>query len=384
MNKLYTLLTIIVFTITACKSASKAYDHGNYTDAIEIAVKKLQKDPYDAKMKSVLQNAYKFAVNKHEEQIHSLLASNTENRYEAVYQQYYLLQKLYENIQESPAAAQAVKPTNYSSFLRTYQDKSAETYYERGLALMQTKDEADERRPFKEAYYQFINALRFKPNDVEITNKLKEAKEAATINILIMPLDSYGGYRYTSNSQMQNFQNELVRTIRYGINNEFVNFMTDLDASRKNVQPDEVIEMRLGNFNLGKPYEQSQTNEVSKDVVTKETVYRPDSVVKQYTKVFARVITTQRTLVSDADLYINIRDLKGKSMLSENLRGEHKWTTEITTYTGDERALSDGDKTSLSRQPKNQPKDEEVVQEILKQLQRNVTARLRDYYRSYN
>src|SRR5690242_20666457 len=125
MNKLYTLL-IIVIAITSCKSASKAFDRGNYEDAIQIAVKKLQKDPYDSDAKLVLQNAYKYAVTRHEEQIRDILSGNTEDRYEAVYQQYNELQKIYNNIHESPAAVQAAKPTNYSSFLRTYQDKSAE------------------------------------------------------------------------------------------------------------------------------------------------------------------------------------------------------------------------------------------------------------------
>ncbi len=43
MNKIYILLLSFSFTLIACKSASKAYDEGNYTNAIELAIKKLQK-----------------------------------------------------------------------------------------------------------------------------------------------------------------------------------------------------------------------------------------------------------------------------------------------------------------------------------------------------
>ena len=44
MRKIYTLFTLgIVLLITGCKSASKLYDKGNYDEAVQVAVKKLQK-----------------------------------------------------------------------------------------------------------------------------------------------------------------------------------------------------------------------------------------------------------------------------------------------------------------------------------------------------
>src|SRR5688572_14612581 len=107
MTKLYTLLAAGLLFLGACKSASKAYDHGNYTEAVEIAVKKLQKDPNDGELKAVAKNAYQYAVRQHEEEIRNLSNSNSTNRWEQIYRQYVMLQNLYENIQQSPAAMQA-------------------------------------------------------------------------------------------------------------------------------------------------------------------------------------------------------------------------------------------------------------------------------------
>ncbi len=47
MNKIYIPLLFFSVIFFACKTANKAYDKGNYTNAIELAIKKLQKNPND-------------------------------------------------------------------------------------------------------------------------------------------------------------------------------------------------------------------------------------------------------------------------------------------------------------------------------------------------
>jgi hypothetical protein len=381
MTKLYTLIVFSLFYLAACKSATKAFDHGDYANAIERAVKKLQKDPHDAEMKSVLQQAYKYAANQHQEQIRILSNSAADNRWEQIYQQYSQLQRLYDNIQQSPAAVQAAKPVNYAEFVKTYRDKTVDAYYEKGMAFLNKKD--DGRTNYRQAYYEFRKALGYRQDDVEIKDKLNEAKELATINVLIAPMDRYGGFMYSNNYQIKNFQNDLVRNIRYNINNEFVNFFTEWDNRNVTTRPDEILDLRLGNFNIGRPYDENKTRQVSKEVVVKETVYSKDSVVKEYAKVHAKITTTRRTLVSNADLQLNISDPENRIIWNDILRSEHRWTTEFATYTGDERALSESDKALLNRQDRNPPREEEVVEELLKKLQNDVTYRLRNYYSRY-
>src|SRR5215207_5089156 len=99
MTKLY-ILILPLFLFAACKSPSKAFNQGNYTDAIERSVRKLQKDPHDDEAKRILQNAYTYAVAQYEEKIRNLSALNTDNRWEQLYHQYTQLQRLYNKIQE--------------------------------------------------------------------------------------------------------------------------------------------------------------------------------------------------------------------------------------------------------------------------------------------
>jgi len=58
MRKIYILVSLIAFIllVASCKTASKLYDKGNYDEAVQLAVKKLQKKP-DDEMRALLQNA---------------------------------------------------------------------------------------------------------------------------------------------------------------------------------------------------------------------------------------------------------------------------------------------------------------------------------------
>jgi hypothetical protein len=164
------------------------------------------------------------------------------------------------------------------------------------------------------------------------------------------------------------------------MNNSFVKFYSDWEARNKSIEPDQVLELNLSRIAIGQPYDNKSSREVSKEVVVKEIVYKPDSVVKQYGTVKARITTTQRTLVSEGDLMITIREPKGSIVWDDRFTGEHRWKTEFSTYTGDERALSDKDKSLLNNNENNMPRQEQIMEELFKQIQNDLSYRLRNYY----
>ena len=79
MTKIY-LLFLPLLLFGACKSPGKAFNQGNYTDAIERSVRKLQKDPHDEDSKRILQSAYKFAVDQYQEKIRNLTTLSSDDR----------------------------------------------------------------------------------------------------------------------------------------------------------------------------------------------------------------------------------------------------------------------------------------------------------------
>ncbi len=387
----------------SCKTATKAFEKGNYEDAVELAVRKLQKDANDTEAKSILQSAYKQAVEKHNTIISSINNSASDGRFEKIYNEYRKLQNLYEAVNNSPVARETLNPTDYSSYIQTYKEKTGEVYFERGLALM----ERGNRTSFRQAYDALRTAYRFK-NDSEIKAKMDEAYDAAIVKVLLLTENGYGnngmyggsnngyygsgsynnGYSnsYAANQLVQNFQDDLARNLRYQGNSEFVKFYTESDVRSNNVQPDEIIEMRLGRFDMGRYHDETNIREVSNRVVVRQTVYRPDSVVNEYATVYARITTTRRIYLSEGDLNIISRDAKGNFLWNDLVRGQHQVATEFATYSGDERALSPNDKALINNSRSNgynQVRQEDIIREVLRQIEYEASNRFKSYYSRY-
>src|SRR5260221_10539126 len=105
MKKIYIPFFIVILSVwmAGCKSASKLYDKGNYDEAVQVAVKKLQKDPNDSKLRALVQDAYHYAVTDHENRIRNYSENDNELKSESLYNEYASLQNLYNSIFRSPA-----------------------------------------------------------------------------------------------------------------------------------------------------------------------------------------------------------------------------------------------------------------------------------------
>lgn len=376
MTKLYTFIVLAALFSLGCKTATKAYNKGDYADAIELGIKKLQKDPSDSETRDLVKSAYTYAVSQHEAAIRTLSGSAGENRYESILREYSRLQDLYETILQSPSATTAIRPTNYADYVQTYRTKAAEVY----VADAEKWMNEGTKRAYREAYTSYNKALRF-VNNADLKRKRDDAYNAAITKILVVPIQNYGGYSYHSNYQLQHFQNDVMRTLAQNMNDHFVRFYSEWDLRNNRLEPDQVLEMNLGRILIGQPYDQRTQREASKQVVVKETVYKPDSVVKQYATVKAKITTTRRTLLSEGDLYITLRDTRGRVLWNDRFTGEHRWQTEFATFTGDERALSDNDRTQLNQHSTdNPPSEDQIMNELYRQIQLDLSNRLRGYF----
>lgn len=381
MTKLYSLAIIgSLFLIYSCKTASKSYQKGNYTDAIERGVKKLQKDPDDYDTRDLVQKSYTYTVNEYEDQIRILSNSKSDDRYDRIYQQYVSLQNLYNTIHQYPAVAQMIRATDYSESVETYREKAAQVHADKAQRWMKEGT----KEAFREAYREYNKAVSYRPDDFELKKKRDSAFDVAVTKVIISPIQNYGGNQYGSSYQFQNFQTNILRTLSSNMNSEFIRFYSEYEARSKDIVADQIMELNLGRISFGQPQDVKTNKEVSKEVVVKEIVVREDSVRKEYATVKANISTTKRTLLSQGDLYITVRDTKGRTIWNDRFTGEHKWETQFTTYTGDERALSDADKSSLTQSTStNPPTEDQIMEELLKQIQNDLSYRLRNYYTKY-
>jgi len=380
MKKIYILsFFFISLIIVGCKSASKLYQKGNYDEAVQVAAKKLQKDPNDSKLQSVIKDAYRYAVTDHENKIKNYSENSSEMKWEWMYNEYSALQNLYNSIFRVPSVFETVHPTDYSSYLNTYGRKAADVHYNNGLQYMNNND----RQSFKTAYHEFQTALGFDPGNQTIQNAMNQAYDAALTVVVIVPANDYG-FSYSSyNYQLQNYQSEIIRNLQNNSGNEFVKFYSVQDAQRLNMAPDEIVETHFTQINIGRIKDNYATREISKDVVVKEIVYKPDSVVNEYAKVKAKITTTQRTMYSEGNLNVLVHDNNGRVVWTDNVIGSESWTTEFSSFTGDERALSEDDKKALNKTRDTPPREEEIISCIKESIYSDFISRLRNHYSHY-
>jgi tetratricopeptide (TPR) repeat protein len=376
--KLYPFLLIVFLSILAasCKTASKLYEKGNYDEAVSLAAKKLQKDPDDPKLLDIIRNSYRFAVEDHERHIRNYSESSHELKWEWMYNDYAALQQMYDAIRKVPAVFDIGHPTDYSSYLVTYAEKAGDTRYNRGLAFMDRGD----KQNYRSAYHEFQAALNFKPGNTAIQQDLDDAWEYAVTNVVVLPLEQTG-YRFSSfpGYETWNFDAQLIRNLQYSTGNEFVKFYSSGEARSKNIRADQVIDMQFSRMDFGRFNDTRNTRKVSKEVVVKETVYRPDSIVREYGKVYAQITTVHRNMRSEGFLQGNVRDADVRWLWSDHFSGNHNWSTDFATFTGDARALDETDKQLVNRIHEQPPREEEIVRCIMNDLDNSVLYRIREY-----
>ena len=375
----YSFIFLCTIFLFSCKSAEKLYNKGRYDEAVMLAAKKLQKKPGNAELLNVLQDAYRFAVNGHESNIRNLANSNSDLRWEHIYSEYQQLQALYEAIRRSPSVYDIVQPTDYSSYLATYKEEAGNARYERGLELM----DQDNKQSYRQAYSEFQKALALKPGDLSIKQKMQESYENAVTNVVIQPLNRFG-YQYTNyDFDYRNFNYEILRYLNNN-KGQFVRYYSPSEARSGHLKTDNSVEMRFSDVNIGRYRDQRSTREVSKQVVSKEIIISKDSVVREYTTVKVKIITTIRSINADGLLQATVRDYYDRRIWNDTYRGEYSWTYSFATYTGDERALSDEDKKLINQREQWPPSNDEIIRIIMEEIQRKAQCGISDYFNRVN
>ena len=376
--KLYTLgLLAGLLVLASCKTAKKMYEKGNYDEAVELAAKKLQKDPDDPKFRDIILSSYQYALNDHESRIRDLSASNNELKWEWIYHEYASLQKMYDAIYKVPPIFNLVQPGNYHSYLLTYAEKAGRVRYDRGITFMQRYD----KQSYRNAYREFQSALRFLPGDRDALQKKEEAYEYAVTNVIVLPLQQQGGFVYSSYTPgTNNLDDRLIQNLQFNSGNEFVRFYNAWDARSRSVRVDMELELQMATVNIGRYDDQRTLRKVSKEVLVRERVIRPDSVVKEYGQVHATITTTRRTLQSDVMMRINVRDANGRWIWTDHAVSSHQWSTSFSSFAGDARALDENDRQQVERRREFAPTETEIMRCLLDGLDTDAQWRVRNYF----
>ncbi len=362
----YIFISLVI--LAGCGSSKDYLSRSDNDNTLFDAIKTLKKRNADTAALNALPVLYNAAQQRNLRKINSYSSSNNIERWDKMISAYVTLQEMYNAIVESDAASRVVNPVNYQQTIYDTKQQAAADYYSTASVFLNKPEREDAKR----AYNYFKKADKLVPDYQDSKLKIDEAYQNAIVNVVINPVqdNSYffntgwgnSGYNYSN----EYFQQTLVRELK-GINsNRYpARFYTDWEARRDNVQPDWEVNLTLRNMNIPRP----QTYSYSRNASQQVEVGRDTSGKTIYRTVYATVNISRQSFTANADMEINITDLATrKNIVYNTFREDYRWEQEHATYNGDSRALSANDWAIINNSYYNEPRKEDVLNELYRKL----------------
>lgn len=375
---------VFVLFMGACSSGQKALERGDYIEAITKAVNRLSNDPDNKKARSVVKEGYPMAMAYYQEEIDQILSGNEPFKWGKTLNIMYRVNHLSDLIRRIPAARKLVpSPKVYTSELTTATERAAEERYQAGMVYLKrlTREDA------KEAYFHFQQADELMPSYKDVLEKMQEAKEKATIHVILEPIP-LPSRKYQLSSEF--FYEQVINRMKQVFPpTGFVSFYTPDEAEKQEMRyPDMVVQMEFYDFFIGRPNHYEQVENLSR-VVEKEVevkVSRDSTRIKKVQeKLTGKIKVITDEVASQGLLNVTIQEFESqRQILNEQVPGEFIWRNQYGIFVGDEGVLTNQQIRILNNQAVPPPAAQDLFMEFTRPIYVRLTDRLINYFKKYN
>ncbi len=338
MNRFYPILFLgIAALLASCSSGKRAYEKGNYYQAVAQAVNRLRSNPDHKKSKQILKRSYPIALKNAETDITNLKTSNAPFKYREVLGFYQRINGMYEEIRRSPGALSVIpNPTNYYDKVAEYNQLAAQESYKAAVSALTlgTREDA------KKAVYLLRDVQRFVPGYKDVNKKLDDAMFQATLKVAVEQIPVPTSYQLSAQFLQDKVEEHLNSHFR---STEFVRFYTPEEIERDQLPyVDQYLRIQFDDFVVGETHLVTNTETLTKDSVIVGSVTLEDgSKVDAYNTVKAKLTTNHKEVISSGLLSMRIFDGRSNGLLThQKFNGDFVWFSEWGNFNGDERALS--------------------------------------------
>ena len=370
----YILSSLLVFA--SCNTSKDYLSRSDNDNTLFDAVKTLKKHSNDTNALNALPVLYTLAQQRNLRKINSYNSSKELNRWDKIIAGYNTLQEMHNAIVDVDVASAVVTPVNYQQTIYDLKHQAAADYYTQASEFLNKPGRDDA----KKAYSYFKKSDYWVPGYEDAKIKMDEAYQNAIVNVVINPVQDnsyffntgWGNYGYNYSNEY--FQQTLVRELGGKNSTRYpARFYTDWEARRDNVQPDWEVNLTLRNMNIPRPQTYTYSRNASQQIETG----RDTSGKIIYRTVYATINVARQSFTANADMEITIVDLASRKNITYNtFREDYRWEEEHANYTGDSRALSANDWALINNSYYNEPRKEDVLNELYKRLYPQVKNRI--------
>ncbi|MDR6561808.1 MULTISPECIES: hypothetical protein [unclassified Arcicella] len=381
LKKLF-IFTLLAYCTWNCSSGKKALEQGNYDEAVETAINRLQKSPTNTKAQQVLKQAFPAALNFHLTKIEDWKHSQENFRWERVVAEYQQIHHLADDLVACQACLKvAGTPKRFYDALQTAKILAAdERFAEAQSALSQANNN---RNAAKDAFNNFSVVQELVPTYPNIKAKLDESYELASIDVVVEQVSVNSPTYALSNEYFQGKINEFLRTNPKL--NQFVRFHAPEEAEQNKLKPDQIIHLQFDDFIVGQTYVETNTNTVtSKDSVKVGETTVNGKKIAVYNKVTAKLTQSRKAITSKGILDFQVIDFKTKQKVyQDKIAGEFVWVNEWANFNGDERALTKQQLSLTRNKELLPPPPQQLFTEFTKPIYDQITRKIKKYYENY-
>jgi hypothetical protein len=381
MSRISPIYIVLVFLLlTACNSSKRLLEQGAYYQSVMAAVDKLQRSPNNRKSQNALRKAYPMAVNYFLNEISKAKKSAVDFPWSRVAESYRSLNQMYEAVNASPRARQVIR--NPRSYYQEYADvrkRAAAEQYEAGEQALRR----DTREDARQAYSHFQSANAFQRGYLDVENKLRQARDAATLLVVVdaVPVPSRF-FKVSADFFYDQVDRHLKQLMRQ---NEFLAFYSKDEARRIGLNnPDQVLRLQFEDFSVGNSRAFQNKETIERDSVEVGEITLEDGTKKPVIgTVKATLITRRIEVLSNGILSMQVMD--GGSnvrVFRDEIPGEFLWFAEWATFQGDERALDKVQRALCQQVEASPPNPQAMFVEFTRPIFSQLSNQLDRYYRN--
>lgn len=374
-------LLLVLMVGYGCNSSKKLLKRGDYYQAVLAATSKLKKSPGNNRARKALKTAYPMAVYYFKDEIQRAKASRDPWRWSVTVDAYNALNIMYEAIRSTPAALRIIG--NPQAFYREYgehKEKAAIEQYQAGEQALRINT----RESAREAFFCFQKANQYVPGYLDATRKMAEAKDIATLRV-VLELEPVPSRFYQVSASF--FYDQVKRYAR-NRNQQyaFIMFYTAAEASKQQIAADQILRLQFEDFVVGQMNTVRNTETVTSEDSVKVGEVKLEGGVTQpiYNTVQAKLTTTRVEILSGGLLSMKVVDAYNHSTLyHQEIPGEYIWADAWGTFNGDERALTEEEQQLCRQKPTTPPPPQQLFVEFTRPIFDQFTSRLVYFYRGY-